>query len=82
MNAPLRRERACEQIWGLVCGFAEPMRSRRLLLMLRAYIDDSNMNMPPVSVLGGWIGPAKDWAHFSDCWADALWMKPRVAYSS
>jgi hypothetical protein len=56
------------------------MRSDRLLLMLalKAYIDDSNMNLPPVSVLGGWMGPAKDWAHFSDCWAEALWMKPRA----
>jgi hypothetical protein len=50
------------------------------MLMLKAYIDDSNMNTPPVSVLGGWVGPAKDWAHFSDCWAEALWMKPRLSY--
>jgi hypothetical protein len=48
--------------------------------MLNAYIDDSNMNSPPVSMLGGWIGTAKDWATFSDCWAEALWMKPRLGY--
>jgi hypothetical protein len=75
-----RRERASDQIWGLVCGFAEPLRSNRLLFMLKAYIDDSNMNSPPVSVLGGWVGPAKEWAAFSDCWAEALWMKPRLGY--
>lgn len=72
--------RPSDRIWRLVAGFPEPMRSNRLLLMLNAYIDDSNMNIPPVSVLGGWIGPAKDWAAFSDCWAKALWMKPRAAY--
>jgi hypothetical protein len=38
------------------------------------------MNMPPVCVLGSWIGTAKEWAAFSDCWAEALWMKPRVDY--
>jgi hypothetical protein len=65
---------------GSYAWFAEPVRSSRRLLMLKAYIDDSNMNMPPVSVLGGWVGPAKDWAHFSDCWAEALWMKPRLNY--
>jgi len=48
--------------------------------MLSAYIDDSNMNMPPVCVLGGWIGPAKEWKGFSDDWAEALWMKPRLEY--
>jgi len=36
--------------------------------MLNAYIDDSNMNMPPVCVLGGWIGTVKEWASFSDSW--------------
>ena len=48
--------------------------------MLNAYIDDSKMNEPPVSVLGGWVGHAKDWAAFSDSWAEALWMKPRLSY--
>jgi hypothetical protein len=48
--------------------------------MLNAYIDDSNMNMPPVCVLGGWIGTVKEWASFSDSWVEALWMKPRLDY--
>jgi len=50
------------------------------LQMFAAYIDDSNMNTPPVSVLGGWVGRAKDWAVFTDSWAEALWMKPRLHY--
>jgi hypothetical protein len=56
------------------------MRSSRLLLMLVAYIDDSNMTTKPVAVLGGWLGSAKEWAKFSDCWEKALWMKPRLRY--
>jgi hypothetical protein len=48
--------------------------------MFAAYFDDSNMNAPPVSVLGGWVGRAKDWDAFTDSWAEALWMKPRLRY--
>jgi hypothetical protein len=48
--------------------------------MLRAYIDDSNMNTLPVSVLGGWIGTSAEWIAFSECWKEALWMKPRLGY--
>lgn len=69
-----------EAIWNLVCGFPEPVRSNRWLLMLTAFIDDSNMNQGHVSVLAGWLAPAKVWAKFSDCWKQVLDMKPRVAY--
>ena len=79
-EAAPRRVSASERIWGLVCGFSEPKRSNRILFMFKAFIDDSNMNAPPVCVLGGWVGPAKEWAKFSDCWEEALWMKPRLRY--
>jgi hypothetical protein len=71
---------ASDQIWGLVCGFAEPHRSNRLLLMLNAYVDDSNLNQGHVSVLAGWVAPAATWARFSDEWAAVLDMKPRIGY--
>ena len=45
--------------------------------MLSAYIDDSNMNSLPVSVLGGWIGSAKDWAALDE-WQEAQWMRPHL----
>jgi hypothetical protein len=48
--------------------------------MLKAYIDDSCMNQPPVYVLAGWIASAKVWAPFSDAWQEILWMKPRIEY--
>jgi Protein of unknown function (DUF3800) len=69
-----------EHIWGLVCGAAEPARSNRPLMMLKAYIDDSRMGEPPVYTLGGWVAPASVWAPFSDAWRDILWMKPRIEY--
>jgi hypothetical protein len=59
---------------------ADPIRSNRSLLMLKAYIDDSRMNQPPLYSLGGWVAPAEKWAPFSDAWRDILWMKPRIEY--
>jgi hypothetical protein len=69
-----------EAVWGLVCGFPEPIRSNRLLLMLKAFIDDSRMGQPPLYVLGGWVAPAQTWAAFSDNWAEILRMSPKVEY--
>lgn len=49
-------------------------------MMLKAYIDDSNIGQGKSAVLGGWIAPAKLWAPFSNCWKAILEMKPRVQY--
>ncbi len=42
-------------IWGLVCGYATPYRRRKLLLMLKGYIDDSGGRAvpPPTSCWRG-----------------------------
>lgn len=48
--------------------------------MLKAYIDDSHMNQPPVYLLAGWIAPAHQWVRFSNAWREALLMKPSVEY--
>ena len=69
---------ASEAIWDLVDGFPTPIRQQRLLMILRAFIDDSGTNQPPLCVLAGWIGPAHVWADFSDAWKEALDMKPRL----
>ena len=78
MLPPASRDSAADQIWGLVCGFAEPVRSHRRLLMLKAYIDDSNMTQGPVAVLAGWVGTADMWAALSEDWDKALRMSPRI----
>jgi Protein of unknown function (DUF3800) len=49
-------------------------------MMLKAFIDDSRMNQPPLYALGGWVAPAEKWARFSDQWRDILGMKPRIEY--
>jgi hypothetical protein len=71
---------ASDEICGLVCGFAEPLRSHRLLMTLKAYIDDSGLSDPPVGVLAGWVASAEKWGKFSDDWQQALEMKPSLAY--
>jgi hypothetical protein len=77
---PAQSARASDQIWRLVCGFAEPVRSNRLLLMLVAYLDDSDMGQAPVSVLAGWLHDSASWATFSDEWNEALGMRPKLDY--
>jgi hypothetical protein len=48
--------------------------------MLQAYIDDSCLGEGPVGLLAGWIDSAANWAKFSDDWAQALSMSPRLRY--
>jgi hypothetical protein len=40
--------------------------------MLRAFIDDSGINQPPIYVLGGWVASASVWSAFSDDWQHGL----------
>jgi hypothetical protein len=81
VNAQLTRaDRASDHILALVCGLPEPIRSNRLFLMLKAYIDDSRMGQEPIYVLAGWVAPAKVWGSFSDAWDDVLRMSPRIEY--
>ncbi len=74
------RDSAAEQIWRIVCGYAEPRRSSKLLRMLKAFIDDSHMGTGPVYVLAGWVAPAKIWAAFANDWDDVLRMSPRIRH--
>lgn len=82
MSAPLEKKGAnpSDWIWALVCGYPKAIRKNRLLLMLRAFIDDSNMGQPPAYVLAGWIASAELWAKFSEDWAAICAMRPRIDY--
>ena len=81
VNVPaMNRKRASDRIWALVCGFPEPTRSNRPLLMLQAFIDDSRSAEPPAFVLAGFIAPADKWAAFSDEWQQFLDMPPVIKY--
>ena len=64
----------------MVCGIPAPDRRKRQFVMLRAYIDDSNIGTPPVYVLAGWMAPVGVWERFSDDWDQILRMSPRIRY--
>ena len=55
----------------LVSGLPKPVRERRKILALQAFIDDSRTNNN-VLVLSGFIADAVAWAKFSDEWQDML----------
>lgn len=82
MGAPRNSvaERPSDFIRALVCGYSRASRDSRRLLMLRAFIDDSDIGRHPVYVLAGWIAPVEAWAKFSDEWAAVLAMRPRIDY--
>jgi hypothetical protein len=48
--------------------------------MLQVYIDDSSLGEGQIGLLAGWMASAADWAKFSDDWAQALTMSPRLQY--
>jgi hypothetical protein len=49
-------------------------------MILKAYLDDSEIDQEPVSVLAGWLAPAGSWAPFADEWQRGLEMKPKLKY--
>jgi hypothetical protein len=57
----------------LVSGLAEPWRSRRLMVMFQAFIDDSGWDgRSPVFVLAGYVATENQWEAFSDEWQTIL----------
>ena len=56
--------------WASVCGFPAEKRRRRLLHMLKAYIDESEEG--GMFVIAGYISTAERWAAFSDDWRNVL----------
>lgn len=66
---------ASTQVWDILpwlCGVPAPERDRQLIMVMKAYIDDSGKDDPPVYVLAGFIARAEQWVGFTDEWADAL----------
>ena len=64
---------ASAPISGLVCGLPSKKRGSRLMLMLKAFIDDSHSGPTgPVFVLAGYISTAEKWASFAEKWQAIL----------
>ncbi len=71
------------RIWDVaphLCGFPADVARRRLLLPLKAFIDDSGKNDPPVYILAGFIARAEQWGDFNDAWRAALDEPPGLEY--
>ncbi len=73
-------DQASAAIWAMVCGMARRKGATHLLLMLKAYVDDSRQDQPPIFVLAGYLAPAEWWAKFSERWQEILDMPPRLEY--
>jgi hypothetical protein len=68
-----------DAVWALVCGYPTGKREHRQLLMLQAYIDESESKREPqFLVLAGYIAPAEQWASFADDWDQALRTPPCI----
>ena len=82
MNASVDRWTGpAANVWALVCGLTRDKMERRVLVIWRAYIDDSGHRAhAPVLVLGGWIAPISNWAEFVPCWKQMLDIKPHLDY--
>jgi len=67
-------------ILGLVDGLPSPIRQECPLVVLRAYVDDTNKGNEPVFALGGLVAPVEKWLLFSDAWDAKLREHRSIAY--
>jgi hypothetical protein len=80
MNAPgYVRDAASSKVWDLVSGLPSSERTKRRMMALQAYFDDSK-EAGRVVVLAGLIAPAEQWAAFSDEWKGMLTLRRNWLY--
>ena len=72
--------KASSPIWNMVCHYPGEKRRRRAIMVLHAYIDESEGGVAPGEpssfVFGGYLASAEKWAAFSDEWQQTLDMRP------
>jgi hypothetical protein len=71
------------QIWDVaphLCGLPSDIARRRLILVLKAFIDESGKGDPPIFVMAGFIARAEQWASFNDAWREALSEPPHLEF--
>lgn len=75
VNAPRDYVRA------LTCGMTKADRERRLLVMLRAYLDESSSgDSHGRFVIAGFVAFCHEWEDFAELWAAVLAAPPSVPY--
>lgn len=73
----LSQGEASRRVRSLMCGYAKAVRERRVLVMLKSYVDDSGSNPEPnsVFVLAGYLMEEPRWEDFAERW-DAQLRRP------
>lgn len=61
-------------------GYSSKGLEAKPVVVLQAYIDDSELGKPPVSVLAGWYATAETWVRFSEAWQKMLDGPPAIPY--
>jgi hypothetical protein len=62
-----------------VCGIAQTQRNARLLLMLKAFFDETSDKTQDFLV-AGWLARFDEWENFSTAWDAELKFAPRIEY--
>lgn len=72
---------ASEYIRAMVCGMPQPLRSQRLIAMLKGFFDDSGSDGERIPfVIGGYVLSIDQWAQFADDWKAELDREPKVEF--
>jgi hypothetical protein len=70
-----------EQVRALACGLPNKMRERILLVLLKAFADESDAgNRQGIFTLSGYVASVSQWEAFTDEWANVLKQPPKMDY--
>jgi hypothetical protein len=62
-----------------LCGMTKRVRDKRLLMMLRAFFDESGTDPNgPAFVMGGFLSSANEWQRAVDAWDECLKESPSI----
>ncbi|MCW5752684.1 MAG: DUF3800 domain-containing protein [Alphaproteobacteria bacterium] len=80
MTASAEYHPPVEGIRGLMCGYARPARQKRLLVMLRAFVDDTGSEPAgKVFALVGLVSTAERWTALEAEWVALCAEEPQIA---
>jgi hypothetical protein len=71
------------RIWEVapyLCGLPTEVAKRTVLLVLKAFFDETGKGDPHFFAMGGFIARAEEWAKFNDDWRSVLDEPPRLEY--
>jgi hypothetical protein len=78
MSTETGRDAPSVHVRALVSGLPEPRRSKRLVLVLQAFCDESKRHDSHLYVMAGYISAVAKWERFSDEWQKVLDLAPAI----